>query len=36
MIAALGKIGIDATIVGISDEHGRSIDGVGIIIGKRQ
>jgi hypothetical protein len=34
MIAALSKIGLDATIVGISDEYGQRIDGVGIIIGK--
>jgi hypothetical protein len=34
MIAALAKIGLDATVVGISDEYGQRIDGVGIIIGK--
>ena len=34
MIAALGKIGFEGTAVGINDEYGRPIDGVGIIIGK--
>jgi hypothetical protein len=34
MVAALAKVGLDASIVGISDEHGQRIDGVGIIIGK--
>jgi hypothetical protein len=34
LAAALTKVGFDATIVGISDEYGQTIDGVGIIIGK--
>jgi hypothetical protein len=34
MISALAKVGLEASVVGISDEYGHRIDGVGIIIGK--
>jgi hypothetical protein len=35
MIKALGKIGIEAKPVGISDENNQPIDGLGIIIGRK-
>ena len=34
MVAALSKVGLSASVVGISDENGKTIEGVGIIIGK--
>jgi hypothetical protein len=35
MKAALAKIGLSATVVGITDENNQAIDGVGIIIGRK-
>jgi hypothetical protein len=35
MVAALAKIGLKASVVGITDENSKPIDGVGIIIGRK-
>jgi hypothetical protein len=34
MVSALSKVGLRASVVGISDENGKPIEGVGIIVGK--